>query len=130
MDSLPWTHSTGYPGPQAADNRFQSELGNRVSALSLHDNLLMLDPILTALTIPSPDIEPFKGDIENYRMFVAALETWCLWQMRPLELSGHLLARVVGLSESSDGLVRSVRLRLRDSDLVRPVHKCVLLVES
>ena len=69
VDSLPWTHSTGYPGPQAADNRFQSELGNRVSALSLHDNPLMLDPILTALTIPSPDIEPFKGDIENYRMF-------------------------------------------------------------
>ena len=32
------------------------------------------DPLLTALTLPSPEIESFKGDVERYRTFVTAFD--------------------------------------------------------
>jgi hypothetical protein len=32
------------------------------------------DPILTALSLPTPSIERFKGDIEQYRVFIAAFD--------------------------------------------------------
>jgi hypothetical protein len=55
-------------------NRFQSQFVSEPSHVSNPYNP-MHDPILMALSLPMPNVEPFEGDIDQYRIFVNEFES-------------------------------------------------------
>jgi hypothetical protein len=74
-----WMTSTAAFDPDVGYNphRYGQSISNGFVSEPSHAALYnpMHDPILAALSLPSPNVEPFKGDINQYQIFVNEFET-------------------------------------------------------